>query len=595
LAALSLLALAGAGCRAAMPARPSDPVGSSRPAAAIEPAPSPPIAAPAAPSPPPPLSAAAAAAILRVRGAEIVDGAGQPIQLRGVAFGNEVWGNVRLPRRHHGEVDYQRVAAMGMNVVRFYMNHRTFEGSRPAASAGAAYLPDGWQWIDDNVAWARRNGVRLVLNMHVPPGGFQSLGAGKALWDDPITQDRLIQLWTAIAARYRGESTIAGYDLLNEPVTTRSKDQWRELAGRLARAIRRVDPEHMLFVERLNAVAGDWAEDADRNFFTIDDPNTVYEFHFYKPFHFTHQMASWVPFTAEDVRYPDARAEVEWFLLDRKGGTDASPKLPPGDTPWTFYEGAPFRVDDPTIVVGKPVLMVKGNSGTVFFDDLVLEQLDEAGQVKRVIWKRNLTSNRGWFLWSKDGSGGAVPGHSGHGDDASLVAAGTRGDANLGSDVLRFRTEPGATYRLSGWMRGQKIPPEAVCQIRLDFFSSRVPVQSSDRAFLTQEIDAYVEWGRRHQVPLFLGEFGVIRFAFDDDRGGLRWVSDLLDILAERRLHFSYHAYHDDGFGLYRGAALPNPDSANRALIDLFTRKLAPAAPAAVATPPPPPVRAGGA
>ena len=72
-------------------------------------------------------AAAAGAGILHVRGAEIVDGKGRPVLLRGVAFGNEVWTNVRLPRRHHDEADYQRVAAMGMNAVRFYMNYRTFE------------------------------------------------------------------------------------------------------------------------------------------------------------------------------------------------------------------------------------------------------------------------------------------------------------------------------------------------------------------------------------------------------------------------------------------------------------------------------------
>ena len=66
-----------------------------------------------------------------------------------------------------------------------------------------------------------------------------------------------------------------------------------------------------------------------------------------------------MPFAAENVRYPDKRAEVEWFLLDRRAGTDDSPKLPPGDSPWTFYPGAPFKVDDPAIVVGKPVLVVE--------------------------------------------------------------------------------------------------------------------------------------------------------------------------------------------------------------------------------------------
>jgi hypothetical protein len=227
-----------------------------------------------------------------------------------------------------------------------------------------------------------------------------------------------------------------------------------------------------------------------------------------KPFHFTHQSASWVPFTAENVRYPDTRAEVEWFLLDRKGGTESSPKLSPGDTPWTFYPGAPFRVDDPTIVVGKPVLVVKANSGRVYFDDLVLEELAADGSVKRELWRQNLTGTRGWFFWTSDGKGGAVPGSDGHGDNKSITVAGTQADANLGSDVLRFRTERGATYRLSGWMRGVGIPATATCQIRLDFFSSRAPVQESDKKFVAQELDAYLAWGKRHKVPLFLGEWG---------------------------------------------------------------------------------------
>ena len=384
--------------------------------------------------------------LLRVRGAAIVDGKGRPVVLRGVSFGNEVWSNARLPRRHHDEADYQRVAAMGMNAVRFYLNYKTFE----ADAAPGQYLDDGWQWLDDNVAWAKRHGVYLILNMHVPPGGFQSLGAGKALWDRPEVQDRLIALWTAIARHCKGEPTIAGYDLLNEPVVTKAARQWRDLAARIAVAIRTVDTEHMLFVERLNSVAGDWSEDAERGFFRIPDPNTVYEFHFYKPFHFTHQSASWVPFAAENVRYPDARAEVEWFLLDRKAGTEASPKLPPGDSPWTFYPGAPFKVEDPAIVVGKPVLVVKQSTpGKVWFDDLTLEELDDAGQVKRVIWEKNLTGTRGWYFWTKDaGKGGAVRSENGHGDRASIVAT-----------EHRRRRQPGRGRAALPRRAGRDLPP----------------------------------------------------------------------------------------------------------------------------------------
>jgi len=221
------------------------------------------------------------------------------------------------------------------------------------------------------------------------------------------------------------------------------------------------------------------------------------------------------------------------------------------------------------------VLVVKANAGKVWFDDLTLEELDARGEVKRVIWQKNLTGTRGWYFWNKDNKGGAVRSENGHGDGASIVVAGTVGDANLGADVLRFRAAPGATYRLSGWMRGEKVPPTATCQIRLDFFTSRAPVHDSDRAFVEQEVDAYVAWGKREKVPLFLGEWGAIRASFDEDRGGLRWVSDMLDIMRARKLSFTYHAYHEDGFGLYRGAgARPDPARANTALIDLFTKTL---------------------
>jgi endoglucanase len=42
-----------------------------------------------------------------------------------------------------------------------------------------------------------------------------------------------------------------------------------------------------------------------------------------------------------------------------------------------------------------------------------------------------------------------------------------------------------------------------------------------------------------------------------------------------RKLSFTYHSYHEDAFGLYRGGGqLPDPANANTALIDLFTKKL---------------------
>src|SRR5262245_29327837 len=154
-------------------------------------------------------------AFLHASGEAIVDGDGNPVFLKGVSFGNEVWANMALPD-DHAEIDFQRLADMGANSTRFLLNYLTFEDD----GAPYVYKDAGWAWIDQNVAWAKAHGIRLILNMHVPQGGFQSNGDGGALWSGVANQDRLTALWAAIAQRYADEPIIAGFGLVNEPEPT---------------------------------------------------------------------------------------------------------------------------------------------------------------------------------------------------------------------------------------------------------------------------------------------------------------------------------------------------------------------------------------
>ena len=82
-------------------------------------------------------------------------------------------------------------------------------------------------------------------------------------------------------ARYKDEPTVAGYDLLNEPLPTRTgaatkyKARLEPLYKRLTKAIREVDAKHMIIVEGF-----DWAN--DWSVFTGPfDKNLVYQFHYY--------------------------------------------------------------------------------------------------------------------------------------------------------------------------------------------------------------------------------------------------------------------------------------------------------------------------
>jgi endoglucanase len=489
----------------------------------------------------------------------------RPVRLQGVCFGNGVWGDpASAPASHHAEIDLDRVRDMNMNAVRFYLNDALLQ-------SGAA-----WDWIDRNVAWARARGVRLILNMHVPPGGFQSLGDGMALWNDAANRDRLRAQWRQVAERYRAEPVIAGYDLVNEPIVPTSIDQWQDLASSLVREIRSVDANHIIVVERLNGVKGKWETYGQLNFLSFTDTGIVHEFHYYSPIEYTHQHTSWTGL-GEGGPYPDPNvlqvpSDITW-----KTTTGSDPALPPGDSGWTYHEGVKWKAEDASIIVGKPVFASDKNSGTAHFDDFTVLEYDESGRVARQVARMNVESASGWSFWANNGVGRMFVADEGHGDRASIAISGTTDWANATHNGLRFEVVRGRSYQISGWMKGVSAQAGNGSRLRLDFESSPSGARPMrrDKDGMAALLAPYVAWGRAQGVPLYVGELGLNRACFEDGRGGLRWAEDMVGLLQQNGLHFTWHAYHEGAFGLYRNdAGLPDPAQANDGLIALFRRKL---------------------
>ena len=262
-----------------------------------------------------------------VSGQEILSPAGEPVVLRGMHFNNGVFqapqtiGDPVLSADHSPET-YRELADMGLDHVRFALNYHLFESD----DSPYVYKEDGFALIDQNLEWAKAAGVNLILQMKWPQGGCQMItddpeGGGKALWRSEEYQVRLVALWTEIARRYADEPAIIGYNLMNEPVVPwlgtaeTSTAQAKDLMDRIAAGIRTVDTNHILFVEQ---VTGFFLPDGQApdcsptdGWYLIDDPNTVYEFHFYEPYPFTHQGADWLPQFPEGVTYPDCLGEGE--------------------------------------------------------------------------------------------------------------------------------------------------------------------------------------------------------------------------------------------------------------------------------------------
>ena len=181
------------------------------------------------------------------------------------------------------EGDIQRIAQLGYNSVRPALNSRLFvtEGNP------TTYSEEGFALLDNLVKWCKANGVYVIIDMHAAIGGQTGQNIDDSendqpeLFKEPKNQDELVALWVTIAKRYKDEPTVAGYDLLNEPLPARTgaektyKAQLEPLYKRITKAIREVDSRHMIIVE-----GADWAN--DWSVFTGPfDKNMVYQFHYY--------------------------------------------------------------------------------------------------------------------------------------------------------------------------------------------------------------------------------------------------------------------------------------------------------------------------
>lgn len=256
------------------------------------------------------------AGFLHTRGHDMVDEKGNRVLLRGVGLGNYLlpegymwrfgpagdrprkiekvvsdligpenadrfW--LEFRRNYITEADIRRIAELGFNSVRPALNARRFltEGDSPV------YVDEGFELLDNLVAWCRKWHVYVIIDMHGAPGGQtgqnidDSPNDEPGLFMNPVYEKRLIDLWVKIAERYRDEPTVAGYDLLNEPLPQRTgaadkyKKDLEPLYQRITKAIRKVDQKHMVILE-----GADWSNDWSV-FSKPFDPNLAYQFHYY--------------------------------------------------------------------------------------------------------------------------------------------------------------------------------------------------------------------------------------------------------------------------------------------------------------------------
>lgn len=182
----------------------------------------------------------------------------------------------------------------GGNLIRWQLLYIPHNNPPHDYGAYDRWLDRALTKLDDVIRWSSELGVKVVVDLHSPPGGHVARAgavatAGGEFWSTPAAQAHFVEVWRRITARYRDErDVIWGFDLLNEPddrTVTPAAEDWQALAARAGRAIREVDPERTLIVEpTMSGSAEGFAV-----FQPLDLTNVVYSFHLYSPFNYTHQ------------------------------------------------------------------------------------------------------------------------------------------------------------------------------------------------------------------------------------------------------------------------------------------------------------------
>jgi hypothetical protein len=148
------------------------------------------------------------------------------------------------------EADFGFLRQLGATAVRLPVNYRMIEG----AGEWDSYGIDGFSYIDSAVEWGVSNGIYIILDLHAAPGcqnrrwHSDNATSSALLWSSTYYQDLTCGIWRRISERYKGEATIAGYDLLNEPEADEGKSL-RSLYDRIIQTLRSNGDEHIVFLE----------------------------------------------------------------------------------------------------------------------------------------------------------------------------------------------------------------------------------------------------------------------------------------------------------------------------------------------------------
>jgi len=174
--------------------------------------------------------------------------------------------------------DFTRIKRAGFDTVRIPIKFSAHTDRK----APYRISPDFIRRIDEIIDWAIVEGLQIIIDVHHYEELMNNPGAH---------EKRLEAIWTQLSYHYAKAPPSLIFELINEPNGKLNVARTDALNRRLMSIVREHNPQRWVIV----GSAGWGSLDALLKSNPPRDPRIMTTFHYYDPFEFTHQGASWMP------------------------------------------------------------------------------------------------------------------------------------------------------------------------------------------------------------------------------------------------------------------------------------------------------------
>jgi hypothetical protein len=391
---------------------------------------------------------------------------------------------------------FLRVAEAGFDHIRLPVSW-TYH-----ADLEAPYLVDEtfFERVDEILEMAEAIGVQVILNDH----HHDSLDA-----DPPAESARFLAIWNQIATRYADRGDWLHFEILNEPhgVFSELPELWNELQADALAVIRQTNPTRKILIEPVGYSSISRLDEM----VVPDDPNLITSVHFYEPFPFTHQGATWAS--------PTPPVGLAYRPLEKA--------IAP---PWQNYSW------DTTVENTGPGLRIKyreGWSGLALYRDVGLKN------VEAIQFRINRPFNLQVIVFNENG------------DDILLPVESTATPGNEKMYTVQLDTLPPdfdfKHFAIQNYTPNAQIPM-IMSVLRIKQNGKWDYMMTSQRNIIRRQFQKARTWADENNIPLHLGEFGAFRMA--DLNSRILWTRDVRVISEQQRLSWAYWELAYD-FGIY--------------------------------------------